>query len=68
MFSLSEYGGSSKMCTGIPAAQAAEVVRCEDCQCFREGRCRGRDPQVPLQVTCGVMILGLIFLTATVFP
>lgn len=67
MFSLADHGGSTRMCTGIPASQAAEVRHCGECRSFQEGLCRGRDPQVPLQVSCGVVLLGLILVGATVF-
>lgn len=55
------------MCTGIPADQAGAVQHCRDCKVFQQGHCRGRDPQVPLQVSCGVFLLGLIFVGANVF-
>lgn len=55
------------MCTGIPAAQAAQVRHCGECRIFQEGQCRGRDPKVPVQVSCGVFLLGLIFVGATMF-
>jgi len=67
MVSLDELRAPARMCTGIPATQAAQVRRCEDCKVFQEGDCRGRDPKVPLQVSCGVLLLGLIFVGATVF-
>lgn len=67
MVSLTEYCGSARICTGVPAAQAAQVTNCEDCKTFQDGLCRGRDPKIPVQVCCGVAILCLIFVTATVF-
>ncbi|WP_448191075.1 hypothetical protein [Azospirillum sp. sgz301742] len=68
MASVTEFRGSTRTCTGIPAGQTAEVTQCGDCKSFQNGDCRGRDPQVPLQVCCGVAILCVIFLAATVFP
>ena len=67
MVSLTEFCGSTRECTGIPAGQAARITQCQDCKSFQDGLCRGRDPQVPLQVCCGVAILGVIFLSATMF-
>ncbi len=55
------------MCAGIPTNQASQVVDCADCRSYLEGQCRGRDPQVPLQVIGGMVLLGLIFVGATVF-
>ncbi|HYH38223.1 MAG TPA: hypothetical protein VD860_08385 [Azospirillum sp.] len=54
------------MCTGIPATQG-DVRHCGECRSFLDGQCRGRDPQVPLQVSCGVALLGLILVGAVVF-
>ena len=67
MFSLADRCGPARLCTAIPATQAAEVRHCEDCKVFQQGECRGRDPQVPLQVSCGVLLLSLIFVGATIF-
>lgn len=66
MFSFADHGGPPRMCTGIPADQL-DVRHCGECRSFMDGHCRGRDPQVPLQVTCGVALLGLILVGASVF-
>ena len=66
MLSLADQCGPKRMCTGIPATQG-DVRHCGECRSFLDGQCRGRDPQVPLQVSCGVLLLGLIFVGATVF-
>ena len=67
MFSHAECCGSSKVCGGIPGSAGPNAVPCGDCPSFKEGVCRGRDPSVPIQVSLGVLLLGLIVVGASVF-
>ena len=59
--------GSSDVCHGAPCHGTPAAVDCEECMSFKEGICRGRDPKIPMQVTFGVVLLGLIFVGATMF-
>jgi len=55
------------VCGGIPGSAGPNTQMCEDCVSFKEGICRGRDPNVPIQVSFGVLLLGLIVVGATLF-
>lgn len=65
MFSPSECCGSSKVCGGVPGNAGPNAIQCGDCMSYKDGVCRGRDPKVPVQVSFGVFLLGLIFVGAT---
>lgn len=67
MSSPAECCGSAKVCGGIPGSAGPNTQMCEDCVSFKEGICRGRDPNVPIQVSFGVLLLGLIVVGATLF-